>query len=68
VPILEEAELTDLAKPFADAIPEDEVSEGGVPIRILRLADELVQAAALQGYLFRNKTRPKEAVEEVAEW
>jgi chaperone BCS1 len=32
------------------------------------LADQLVQVAALQGYLLRNKTRPKEAVEEVAEW
>ena len=34
----------------------------------LLLADELVQVAALQGYLLRNKTRPKEAVDEVAEW
>ena len=34
----------------------------------LLLADELVQVAALQGYLLRNKTRPKEAVNEVAEW
>jgi len=37
VPILEEAELTDLAKPFADAIPEDEGSVGGVSIRISAL-------------------------------
>ncbi|KAF9647688.1 P-loop containing nucleoside triphosphate hydrolase protein [Thelephora ganbajun] len=51
VPILEEAEMIDLSKRFADAIPEDEMS-----------------VAALQGYLLRNKTRPKEAVEEVAEW
>ncbi|KAF9777253.1 P-loop containing nucleoside triphosphate hydrolase protein [Thelephora terrestris] len=50
-PVLEEAELSDLAKRFADAIPEDEMS-----------------VAAIQGYLLKNKTRPKEAVEEVAEW
>jgi len=31
------------------------------------LVDELVQVSALHGYLLRNKTRPKEAVEEVAE-
>jgi len=34
----------------------------------LHLADVLFQVAALQGYLLRNKSRPKEAVEEVAEW
>jgi len=30
VPILEEAELADLAKRFGDGIPEDEMSVGGV--------------------------------------
>jgi len=51
VPMLEEHELCELAKRFADAIPEDELS-----------------VAALQGYLLKNKTRPCEAVEEVAAW
>ncbi|KAI0065513.1 P-loop containing nucleoside triphosphate hydrolase protein [Artomyces pyxidatus] len=51
VPILEEAEIAILAKRFADAIPEDEMS-----------------VASLQGYLLKNKTRPRECVAEVAEW
>ena len=37
VPILEEGELTDLAKRFGDAIPDDEMSVGGVSIRISAL-------------------------------
>ncbi|KAH9958838.1 P-loop containing nucleoside triphosphate hydrolase protein [Russula dissimulans] len=51
VPILEEAEIAQLAKRFADTIPEGEMS-----------------VASLQGYLLKNKTRPRECVEEVAEW
>ncbi|KAI0297469.1 P-loop containing nucleoside triphosphate hydrolase protein [Multifurca ochricompacta] len=51
VPILEEAEIAQLAKRFADAIPEGEMSVAG-----------------LQGYLLKNKTRPRECVEEVGEW
>jgi len=51
VPVLEEMELSELAKRFADAIPEDELS-----------------VAALQGYLLKNKTRPREAVDEVGAW
>ncbi|KAN0124883.1 P-loop containing nucleoside triphosphate hydrolase [Russula decolorans] len=51
VSILEEAEIAQLAKRFADAIPEGELS-----------------VASLQGYLLKNKTRPRECVEEVAEW
>ncbi|KIK99120.1 hypothetical protein PAXRUDRAFT_30706 [Paxillus rubicundulus Ve08.2h10] len=51
IPVLEEAEIAELAKRFADAIPEGELS-----------------VAALQGYLLKNKVRPKECVEEVAEW
>ncbi|TFY67601.1 hypothetical protein EVJ58_g1530 [Rhodofomes roseus] len=50
-PLLSEEEISDLAKRFADAIPEDELS-----------------VAALQGYLLRNKTRPRECVDEVAAW
>ncbi|KAJ7643288.1 P-loop containing nucleoside triphosphate hydrolase protein [Mycena polygramma] len=51
IPILSEAEISELAKRFAAAIPEDELS-----------------VAALQGYLLKNKTRPRECVEEVDEW
>jgi len=51
VPLLPEDEIADLAKKFADQIPEDELS-----------------VASLQGYLLRNKTRPRECVEEVAAW
>jgi len=51
IPMLEEAEIAELAKRFADAIPEGELS-----------------VAALQGYLLKNKLRPRECVDEVAEW
>ncbi|KAI0326269.1 P-loop containing nucleoside triphosphate hydrolase protein [Cubamyces sp. BRFM 1775] len=51
IPLLSEEEISDLAKRFADAIPENELS-----------------VAALQGYLLRNKTRPRECVDEVAAW
>jgi len=51
IPVLSEAEISELAKRFAAAIPEDELS-----------------VAALQGYLLKNKTRPRECVEEVDEW
>ncbi|KAG7443986.1 P-loop containing nucleoside triphosphate hydrolase protein [Guyanagaster necrorhizus] len=51
IPLLSEEEISELAKRFAESIPEDEMS-----------------VAALQGYLLKNKTRPRECVEEVAEW
>jgi len=51
VPILEEAEIAQLAERFADEIPEGEIS-----------------VASLQGYLLKNKSRPRACVEEVAEW
>ncbi|EIW75156.1 P-loop containing nucleoside triphosphate hydrolase protein [Coniophora puteana RWD-64-598 SS2] len=51
VPVLEEEDIAALAKGFADAIPENELS-----------------VAALQGYLLKNKLRPRECVDEVAEW
>ncbi|KAF8159270.1 P-loop containing nucleoside triphosphate hydrolase protein [Crassisporium funariophilum] len=51
IPILTEEEISELAKRFAEAIPEDELS-----------------VASLQGYLLKNKTRPRECVEEVGEW
>ncbi|KJA22832.1 hypothetical protein HYPSUDRAFT_87183 [Hypholoma sublateritium FD-334 SS-4] len=51
IPLLTEDEISKLAKRFAEAIPEDELS-----------------VAALQGYLLKNKTRPTECVDEVADW
>ncbi|KAJ7027914.1 hypothetical protein C8F04DRAFT_1121106 [Mycena alexandri] len=51
IPLLSEAEISELAKRFAAAIPEDELSVAG-----------------LQGYLLKNKTRPRECVDEVEEW
>ncbi|KDR80912.1 hypothetical protein GALMADRAFT_1114738 [Galerina marginata CBS 339.88] len=51
IPLLTEEEISQLAKRFAEAIPEDELSVAG-----------------LQGYLLKNKTRPRECVEEVGEW
>ncbi|THV03119.1 P-loop containing nucleoside triphosphate hydrolase protein, partial [Dendrothele bispora CBS 962.96] len=44
-------EIAVLAKRFAEAIPENELS-----------------VANLQGYLLKNKTRPKECVDEVEQW
>ena len=49
--LLSEEEISGLAKRFAEAIPEDELS-----------------VASLQGYLLKNKTRPRQCVDEVAEW
>ncbi|XP_006461709.1 hypothetical protein AGABI2DRAFT_70517, partial [Agaricus bisporus var. bisporus H97] len=51
VPLLSEEEISELAKQFAEHIPEEELSVAG-----------------LQGYLLKNKTRPRECVEEVAAW
>ncbi|CAE6478948.1 hypothetical protein ACGC1H_003932 [Rhizoctonia solani] len=51
VPRLDAEEIAELAKRFAQHIPEDELS-----------------VASLQGYLLRNKTRPRECVEEVSDW
>ncbi|KAG8221121.1 P-loop containing nucleoside triphosphate hydrolase protein [Butyriboletus roseoflavus] len=51
IPVLEEAEIAELAKRFADTIPEGELS-----------------VAALQGYLLKNKVRPRECVDEVGDW
>ncbi|KAF9038693.1 P-loop containing nucleoside triphosphate hydrolase protein [Panaeolus papilionaceus] len=51
IPLLTEEEINELAKRFAEAIPEDELSVAG-----------------LQGYLLKNKTRPRECVEEVGKW
>jgi chaperone BCS1 len=51
IPVLEEAEIAELAKRFADAIPEGELSVAG-----------------LQGYLLKNKVRPRECVDEVGGW
>jgi chaperone BCS1 len=51
IPVLEDSEIAELAKRFADAIPEGELS-----------------VAALQGYLLKNKIRPRECVDEVGDW
>ncbi|KIM34089.1 hypothetical protein M408DRAFT_90304 [Serendipita vermifera MAFF 305830] len=51
IPLLSSEELGVLAKQFAEAIPENELSVAG-----------------LQGYLLKNKSRPRECVAEVAEW
>ena len=51
ITLLTEEEISELAKRFADAIPENELS-----------------VASLQGYLLKNKTRPRECVDEVTEW
>ncbi|KAG1857362.1 P-loop containing nucleoside triphosphate hydrolase protein [Suillus subalutaceus] len=50
IPVLDETEISELAKRFADSIPENELS-----------------VAALQGYLLKNKVRPRECVDEVAQ-
>jgi mitochondrial chaperone BCS1 len=72
VSIFEEAEIAQLAKRFADAIPEREMSvrdnfPPAVAQYLVSYASAL-QVASLQGYLLKNKTRPRESVEEVAEW
>ena len=72
VPTLDEAEITQLAKRFADAIPEGEMSvRDNLPPAVGQYLVSYVfclQVASLQGYLLRNKTRPRECVEEVPEW
>ena len=72
VPILEEAEIAQLAKRFADAIPEGEMSvrDNFPPAVVQYLVSDAfgLQVASLQGYLLKNKTRPRESVEEVTEW
>ena len=71
VPILDESEIAQLAKRFADSIPEGEMS---VRPRFITQSPDVpvlthnTQVASLQGYLLKNKTRPRECVEEVAEW
>jgi chaperone BCS1 len=72
VPILEEAEIAQLAKRFADSIPEGEMSvrDNFPPADGQYLVSYAfgLQVASLQGYLLKNKTRPRECVEEVTEW
>ncbi|EIN06198.1 P-loop containing nucleoside triphosphate hydrolase protein [Punctularia strigosozonata HHB-11173 SS5] len=51
IPLLDDDELSELARKFGEAIPEDEFS-----------------VASLQGYLLRNKSRPRECVDEVQTW
>lgn len=69
-PSLEEDEIDDLAKRFADAIPEGELSVGFICATCVEFAPSLfaTQVAALQGYLLKNKLRPRESVDEVGQW
>jgi mitochondrial chaperone BCS1 len=72
VPILEEVEIAQLAKRFAEAIPEGEMSvRDNFPPAVAQYLVSYpfgLQVASLQEYLFKNKTRPRECVEEAAEW
>ena len=72
MPILEEAEIAQLAKCFADAIPEGEMSvRDNFPSAVAQYLVPYafgLQVASLQGYLLKNKTQPRECVEEVAKW
>ncbi len=73
VPILGEAEIAQLAERFADEIPEGEMSVwpalAALPSRLASvLIPKCLQVASLQGYLLKNKSRPRACVEEVAEW
>jgi len=69
IPLLSEEEIGELAKRFSEAIPEDELSVSIVWMLLFQVS--LIrswQVAGLQGYLLKNKTRPRECVEEVHEW
>ena len=68
--VLDELEISKLAERFADAIPEGEMSVWLTSISraVLCSHGKGSQVAGLQGYLLKNKTRPRECVEEVAEW
>lgn len=70
IPVLEEAEIAELAKRFADAIPEGELSVSHPSFRILCSVPLTPpsKVAALQGYLLKNKVRPRECVDEVGDW
>ena len=72
VSILEEAEIIQLAKRFADAVPEGEMSvRDNFPPAVGQCLVSYafgLQVASLQGYLLKNKTRPRECVEDVTEW
>lgn len=50
-PLLAEEEAAELARKFAEQIPDNEFS-----------------VATLQGYLLKNKTRPRESVNEITAW
>lgn len=65
-----EAEITELAKRFGESIPENELSVGrfGLILCLRDLTSWEYQVASLQGYLLKNKTRPRECVDEVEAW
>ena len=68
IPILSEEELNDLAERFSASIPEDELSVSPYGANSGGDYRQDLQVASLQGYLLKNKTRPRECVDEVAEW
>lgn len=69
VPQLPEDEINKLAKDFANSIPEDEFSVSTRQRSVdPGVADDALQVAALQGYLLKNKTRPRECVAETPAW
>jgi mitochondrial chaperone BCS1 len=68
IPLLSETEIAELAKRFGEAIPEDELSVS--ILNLFPVCQQLnsSQVASLQGYLLKNKTRPRECVDEVGAW
>jgi chaperone BCS1 len=71
MPILEDREIVELAQSFANAIPEGEVSVCSVsylsPVSV-PMHRHFFQVASLEGYLLKNKRRPRECVTEVTTW
>jgi len=77
IPLLSEDEISELAKRFAEAIPEDELSVcvlffchhflRGFFLLGLPLMAGGGYVASLQGYLLKNKTWPRGCVDEVKE-
>jgi chaperone BCS1 len=71
VPVFEEAEIIQLAQRFANAIPEGEMSVWPILSSSSQGLFSMhgdFQFASLQGYLLKNRRRPRECVEEVTEW
>jgi len=65
---LSDEELSSLAKRFADAIPQNELSVRVIVRWMTSLSLWVKQVTDLQGYLLKNKTRPQQCVDEVLAW